>query len=238
MLAAHRALGTWTRNVDVFIAPSEICRRKLVEGGLPEAKILVKPHFVHPDPGQREGTGEYALFVGRLSPEKGVRPLLRAWQRLRDVPLAIVGDGPLLSEVEAAAGATGSIRVLGWRAASDVARIVRRARFLVFPSLWLEPFGRTIIEAFACGVPVLASPLGAAAELVRDGETGLHFRADEPTDIADKAAWLWARPAAAEAMGRRARGEFVEKYGAEANLRRLLEIYEVAAERGGGRIGW
>ncbi len=224
MLALHRALGTWRSKVDVFIAPSEFSRREFVEGGLPAEKILVKPHFVHPDPHERNGPGDYALFVGRLSEEKGVRLLLEAWQALPGAPLIVVGDGPLRQEVEHAGG----VRAVGWLPADEVLQIMKGARFLVFPSLWPEPFGRVIIEAFACGLPVLASPLGAAGDLVRDEATGLHFLPGEPSDLAAKAAWIWAHPHEARAMGSRARREFEEKYAPEPNYRRLLEIYSIA----------
>jgi glycosyltransferase involved in cell wall biosynthesis len=232
MLALHWALGTWENEVEVFIALNEFCRKKFVEGGLPAAKIQVKPHFVHPDPGEREGPGEYALYAGRLSEEKGIRTLLNAWQGLRGLPLVLIGDGPLREEVGSAVGPW--LRATGWLAPQEVLRLMKGARFLVFPSLWPEPFGRVIIEAFACGLPVLAAPGGAVGELVADGRTGLHYRSGEPEDLGEKAAWLWGHPREARAMGREARREFEQKYAAEANYRRLLEIYGIALARAAG----
>ena len=79
MLGVHRALGTWSRLVDVYIASSEFARDKFIEGGLPAERIVVKPNFVHPDPGLGRGDGGYALFIGRLSPEKGIGTLLATW---------------------------------------------------------------------------------------------------------------------------------------------------------------
>ena len=100
MLTAHRVLGTWSRAVDAYIGLTEFARQRFVRGGLPAEKIVVKPNFVHPDPGAGGGDGEYVLFVGRLSEEKGVDTLLKAWKRPRvRVPLKIVGDGPLVPEV-------------------------------------------------------------------------------------------------------------------------------------------
>jgi glycosyltransferase involved in cell wall biosynthesis len=235
MLALHGGLRTWERQIDVYIAPSQFCRSKFAEGGWPAEKILVKPHFVHPDPGAREGPGEYALFAGRLADEKGVRPLLQAWQGLRGVPLVIAGDGPLRREVDSAAGRLGGIRALGWRGSAEVLRLMRGARFLVFPSIWTEPFGRVIIEAFACGLPVLADPRGAAGEIVADGDTGLHYTAGQSSDLAEKAAWLWAHPREAQVMGRRSRREFERRYAAEPNFLRLQEIYRVALAAGARR---
>lgn len=100
MLTVHRVLQTWTETVDLYIALTQFARQKFIQGGLPAEKIVVKPNFVHPDPGPGEGRGGYALFVGRLSPEKGIGILLTAWEKLRGkVDLKIVGDGPLAPQV-------------------------------------------------------------------------------------------------------------------------------------------
>src|SRR5215212_7679796 len=96
MLTTHRALRTWTEQVDVYIATTEFAREKFVQGGLPAEQLLVKPNFLHPAPSPGQVRGDFALFVGRLSPEKGVGTLLETWKRSRvRVPLKIVGDGPL-----------------------------------------------------------------------------------------------------------------------------------------------
>jgi len=104
MLQVHRARGTWDDSVSGFIALTQFARNKFIERGLPAEKIYVKPNFVYPDPGERTIPGNYALFAGRLSPEKGVSTLLEAWDRLRSpIPLVIVGDGPLRADLEAEA---------------------------------------------------------------------------------------------------------------------------------------
>ena len=101
MLTVHRWLKTWRDQVDIYIALTEFSRRKFIEGGLPAEKIVVKPHFVYPDPGCRAGSGGYALYVGRLSAQKGVMTLLQAWQQLPGIPLKVVGDGPLMGAMQA-----------------------------------------------------------------------------------------------------------------------------------------
>ncbi len=233
MLGLHGWLRTWKDRVDVFIALNEFCRRKFIEGGLPEEKILIKPHFVSPDPGLHNGRGEYALFVGRLSEEKGIRTLLKAWRRLNPMPLVIAGDGPLMSLVRSAAGRSSGarLRVLGRCGREEVFGLMKRARFLVFPSESYETFGLVLIEAFACGLPVLAAGLGAAEEIVRDGSTGLLFACGEADDLAEKASWLWTHPDEGERMGRQARKEYEEKYTAERNYGRLMQIYRIALQR-------
>ncbi len=230
MLATHHWLKTWQRQVDIYIALTEFARQKLIQGGFRADKIVVKPNFVHPDPGCGDGPGEYALFVGRLSPEKGIETVLRAWQLLTDIPLKIVGDGPLMAQVRAYVQdrQRADIDVLGQQPPETVIQLLRGARFLLFPSETYETFGRSVIEAFACGVPVIVSRLGAMAELVADGGTGLYVQPGDPADLAAKAAWLWQRPEQAQQMGRAARQEYTARYTASQNYDVLMDVYERA----------
>jgi glycosyltransferase involved in cell wall biosynthesis len=232
MLATHRALGTWRRAVDVFIALTEFSRRKLISGGLPAGKLLVKHNFVYPDPGAGPGAGGYGVFVGRLSPEKGVETLLRAWKSLGGrVPLKVVGDGPLAPAVRAAAAADPSIQWLGARPLDAVYALVGEAAFLVLPSQCYENFPRVVIEAFAKGTPVLASRLGAMAEVVAHGRTGLHFAPGDAEELAAQARRLLAEPATR--LRAEARREYEQKYTADSNHRRLMAIYAKALGRDG-----
>src|SRR5918999_1546488 len=165
MIAAHRALRTWYRKVDLFVALTGFVRDKLIAGGLPTDRIVVKPNFVHRDPGVGRGAGDYALFVGRLSPEKGLATLLEAWQRLAGrIELWIAGEGPLAAGIREAGALSPGVRWLGRLNQVDIAELMGNARFLVCPSEWYEPFGRVAIEAFARGTPVLASDIGGLAE--------------------------------------------------------------------------
>jgi glycosyltransferase involved in cell wall biosynthesis len=163
-LAVHRRCGSYEKLVDRYIALTQFARDKLIAGGLPGERISIKPNFVEPDPGIREGSGDYALFVGRLTAEKGLHTLLDAWKQLgSDIPLHIAGDGPLRDvlaqriEIEGIAGAT----LLGLLSRDAMLRELRGARILVFPSEWYEGMPLAILEAFACGVPVVASRLGS-----------------------------------------------------------------------------
>jgi glycosyltransferase involved in cell wall biosynthesis len=232
MLTFHRWRKSWATDVDCYIALTEFSRGKFIQGGLPEKKIVVKPNFVAPDPGARETGGTYALFVGRLSEEKGVRTLLRSWRFLPDVPLKIVGDGPLGEETRASIDAEQlrNVECLGARNHDEVVAIVKGARFLIFPSEWYETFGRVAIEAFACGVPVLASRLGAMAEVVEDGATGLLFTPGDAEELAAKARWAAENSSAMRRMGQNARRIYEEKYTPESNYRMLSDVYRRAME--------
>jgi glycosyltransferase involved in cell wall biosynthesis len=226
MLAVHRTVGTWRRGVDRFLALTEFARDKFIEGGIAAERISVKPNFT-PDPGVQARNGDYALFVGRLVPEKGLRTLLQAWPRLGSrIRLRVIGDGPDAHLVKAAVEAGLAIEFLGRQRPADVITAMAGARFLVFPSEWYETFGLSIIEAYAVGLPVLASRLGSMSNLVKHGLTGLHFRPGDPDDLAARVDWAVAHPEDVRAMGRNARREYESCYTPERNYRLLLQIYQ------------
>ena len=228
-LTAHRRRGTWARDVNVYVALSEDGRARFADLGLPAQRIAVKPNFLASNPGRREGDGDYALFVGRLSEEKGVATLLSAWRaRSCPPPLRIAGDGPLRGLVEAAAREIDAVDFLGWLEPSKILDQIRGARFIVVPSEWYETFGMVVIEAFACGVPVLVSRMGSLPELVDDGRTGLVFDPGDPDALADCADRAWRDVQGLRAMGRAARDEFEEHYTAERNHDLLMQIYDRA----------
>lgn len=231
MLASHRALGTWARKVDCYIARTEFARHKFIQAGLPPEKIVVKPCFVDPDPGPRDGPGETVLFVGRLSPEKGLRTLIKAWEHLCGrVPLRIAGDGPLRPELEAEVRRRGiaGITFLGRLDGPGVLSELRRARFLVFPSEWYEGLPLAIVEAFACGVPVIASRIGSMVEIVEDGQTGCHFTPGDSEDLVAKVEWAWTHPKEVALMSPNARAQYEAKYTAERNYELLRRINQRA----------
>jgi len=226
MLTVHRVLRTWTVKVDAYIALSDFARAKFIQGGLPAHKISVKPNFVDPDPGPGEGRGGYALFVGRLSPEKGLDTLLAAWMRLGNaVPLKIIGDGPLAPQVKAAAARSSGVEWLGPQSPERVLVLMKDARALVFPSRCYENFPLVIAEAYAVGLPVIAGDLGSTSSLVDHGRTGLRFASGDPAGLAAAVTRLRARPEERAAMRRAARVEFEQKYTAERNYQTLMEIY-------------
>lgn len=230
MISIHRTLQTWTKMVDVFVTLTHFAREKFIQGGLPGDKIVVKPNFVHPDPGPGEGNGGYALYVGRLSVEKGLDTLLTAWKLLGGhVPLKIVGDGPLAGQVQALTETLPQVEWLGRQPMTEVHALMGEARFLVFPSKWYETFGRVAVEAFAKGTPVVAANIGAIAELVDHGRTGLHFCPGDPADLATKIEWVLAHPRELTQMQVAARAEFEAKYTAKLNYQRLMEIYSLAS---------
>lgn len=225
----HSLIGTWTKAVDVFIVYSQFAVDKFVQGGIPAEKIVFKTNFLHPAPQPEKGEGGYGLFVGRLSVEKGLGIMLDAWRQLGGrIPLKILGDGPMSGLVTEAAKEMPEIEWLGRRPFEEVYDIVGKAAFLILPSEWYETFGRVAIEAFAKGTPVVASNIGAIAELIEHGYNGLLFRPSDSNDLADKINWLLDHPQELKQMRSAARSEFDRKYTANDNCKRLIEIYETA----------
>jgi len=239
MLAVHRWWQTWATQVDVYIALTEFARQKMIQGGLPAEKIVLKPNFVSPDPGLRQGIGDYALFVGRCAPAKKICTLLEAWQHVDAVPLKLVGGGPEANTVRQLIRQyrLENVECLGQRSRDEVFRLMKQARFVVFPSEWYETFGMVLVEAFACGVPVIASRLGAIEEVVAAGQTGLLFNPGDAADLAAKVRWARDHPEALVTMGQKARQVYEAKYTPTQNYPMLLDIYTraISAARGRGR---
>jgi len=227
MISAHRLTGTWTRAVDRYIALTQFARGKFINGGLPAAKISVKPNFADKDPGAGDGGGGYALFVGRLSPEKGIDTILKAWDGLPDdLPLRIAGGGPLAPLVKDAAARNPKVKWLGELPRADIQAEMKGAKFLICASTWYESFPLIIVEALAAGLPVIASDIGVLPELIRHERTGLLFRTSDAADLTGKVQWALRHPNELAGMRIDARREYEANYTADTNYRALMAIYE------------
>ena len=229
MLVLHRGLGTWQRKVQRYVALSDFCRDEFVRGGLPAERIAIKPNFVNapapPSTVERRGI----LFVGRLSPEKGIATLLSAAATLPPGSLYLAGDGPEAARV---AGVPGLL-TLGNLAPRAVADAMASAVAVVVPSIWPEAFGLVAVEAFAMATPVIASRIGALAAIVEDGVTGLHAVAGDTVNLAARLRWALEHPAEMARMGAAARARYEALYTPQRNLAQLLDIYDQAQVQGG-----
>ena len=228
LLATHKILGTWSRQIDCFIALTEFARSKFVQAGLPAEKIIVNANFLAPDPGKKIKFGEFALFVGRLSPEKGLWTLINAWREIPEIPLKIIGDGPLFDELheKVISHIKGQVEFLGRLSHDQVLDKMKKARVLIFPSEWYEPFGLSIIEAYACGLPVIGSRLGSMQNLILNGKTGLLFEPGNPETLAKNVMGLWNNEEKIMEMGKAASYEYEQKYTADHKYQSLITIYE------------
>jgi len=220
-LSLHRSIGTF-ESVARFVAVSGFVRDKHIQAGFPGDRIIVKPNFAWPAP-RREGPGDYFLFLGRLSSEKGLALLLRSWLRSFG-RLVVAGDGPERSLVGSAppeAEFRGSVSSQG------VQGLLQHARALILPSRSYEAFPRAVVEAYAQGIPVIASRLGALTEVVDDGVTGLLA---EPNDTASLVTAIerLLDDEESQRLGARAYREWSDHYTPEDNLSHLGAIYEKA----------
>lgn len=235
MLTLNRYCGTWKEMVNGYIALTNFARQKFIDGGLPADRINVKPNFVFSDPGERIGSGEYGLFVGRFSPEKGLRTLMASWEHLDSrLPLRLVGDGPLRAEFEADAARRGltNVHFSGRLARNQVWEAIKGAKFVILPSECYENFPVTVAEAFACGTPVICSRHGAMEEIVTDARTGLHFTPGSSEDLTQKIDWALSQPRRLAAMGKEARREYKSQYTSERNYSLLMDIYRRVTNAG------
>ena len=229
MVDFHRRHDSWNRKVTRFIALTEFARQKFIEGGILPEKMVVKPNsLAHlPPVGEMPPRGDFALFIGRISVEKGVETLVDAFCQT-GLPLKIAGSGPLESRLKQRS--TPNIQWLGRIPPQEVMALARQARYLVLPSLCYEGFPMAIPEAFANHLPVLASRIGSLAGIVTDGATGHHFTPGSVAELAERSRYLHQNVAECERMGERAFGEYLLHYTPEQNYRRLLMIYGEAID--------
>jgi glycosyltransferase involved in cell wall biosynthesis len=223
-LSAHRALGTYRERVSAYVALTEFQRDLIVAGGgLPADRIAVIPNFVDPDPGSSTDHRDGLLYVGRLSEEKGIQPLLAA---ARQVPGAvrIAGDGPLAQLADEAAQAS-AVEVLGRVAPREVLSRLRSSIAMLQPSICFEGFPVAVAEAYAAGTPVIASRIGSLAEVVEDGVTGLLAEPGDSQHLADRMRWALQHPDAMARMGLTARQRYLERFTGAAHLSALLRLY-------------
>ncbi len=224
----HKWLRTYERCVDLFLAPSEFVRSKLIASGLPAQCIAVLPHFqALPSDEQLTADEGFVLYFGRLSPEKGVYEFLRAMARLPHIPLVIAGDGPERSRLESLARELNLNHVLfaGMVHGEKLQKLIAGCTFSVFPSHAYETLGKSILESYAWGRPVIASDLGSRRELVEHGITGLLYSDGNREQLAHSIGFLYDRPGLIEKMGAAARSRVKANHDPDQHMEKLLELY-------------
>ena len=230
MLSFHRWRKTWTQQVDAYVVLNEFARSKFIQGGLPPEKLFLKPNFVHPDPGFGPG-GETFLFAGRLAPEKGIDVLLTAWSESPDLPLLkVVGDGPLQPLVCERMSNILNAEYLGRIPHTEVLAAMQNSKALIQPSTWYEMFPVNVVEAFACGLPVIASDAGALPEIVRNETGGILFKSGNSADLAAKVRLLANDAGLHCTLRKQARQTYEGYYQGDRNAKLLTQIYEHALQ--------
>jgi len=223
----HRVMGTFNHHVNRYLALTLFTKMKLVQGGVPENRIDIKPNFLPAPPDPCYDVGNYALFVGRIAEEKGVHVLLDAWAEIDELPLLMAGDGPLLAEIQnKRAVKSGKATILGNQPKEEIQSLMAAAAFIVIPSVCYEGFPMVMLEAFASGKPVLCSQLGSLDELILDGVTGRKFKVGDSADLACVVRKFMLDKNALQQMGKAAREVFDLQYTATVAKENLLSIYK------------
>lgn len=232
-VALHRAAGTWSHQVDAFIALTEFQRQRVVDAGLPVSRVFVKPNFYPGNPAvvpwaQRRPC---VVFAGRLTAEKGVATLVRAWQLwgLEAPELRVLGGGELRGELEVMAAGL-PVRFLGQLGAAEAQKQIAEASLLVLPSECLEGFPMVLREAFAFGTPAAVSHVGPLPSIVRHAESGVVFQAANPASLVQKLRLAWQTPGLLAQWGQGARAAFEANYTEAANYGMLMGVYEKALQ--------
>jgi glycosyltransferase involved in cell wall biosynthesis len=221
-------MGGMIDKISGFICLTEFFRTKMREAGVPDSKLFVRPNFVYAPKlnGEAVGAG-YALFMGRLSPEKGCWTLIHAFEQLPQMKLKVLGSGPQEQELRDYVSKNGirNIEFLGFKSGDEKWKILRNAMCLILPSEWYENFPVTALEAFMAAKPVIASRMGGLPYIVEEGKAGLLFEAGKPADLAQKVQYLAEHPEEATRMGECARKLSETKYGPEQGYQNLMEIF-------------
>ncbi len=233
----HLGLKTYQKCIDRFLAPSRFVKDKLVENGWDRQKIDVLPHFQklpeHPPDAPSDAP---ILYFGRLSTEKGVADLIRAMDYLPNMRLQIAGDGPQRNELQSLAAELGltNVSFLGHVSSTELDRVIAACRFTILPSRAYETLGKSILESYAWGRPVIASDLGSRRELIVEGETGLLYRGGNVDDLVRSIRFLDERPELTAKMGAAGRDRIRTYHSPETHYLALSLLYEKMAERPSG----
>ncbi len=219
--------------VDAFICPSMFLRDKFIEYGFNENKLYYLKHFIDElCPNGSAAGDEYYLYIGRISEEKGVKTLIDAASGIKSHKLKIVGVGPLkeelMSYVESTINANDTIEFLGYRKRPEVMELLKKCKFVVLPSEWYENFPYAVLEAFACGKPVIGSRIGGIPELVIDKKTGLTFEPGNADDLISKIEYLITHPDEIIKMGENGRSLTKKELNSDKHYEKLMGIYRNA----------
>lgn len=222
----HTVTKTWQSKINRYIALSNFEKVRFLDSSLHLniSQITLKPNFVE-DHGYSIEKEEYFIYIGRLSEEKGIETVLRAFENSNQF-LYILGSGPLEEKVKISTVKHNNIRYFGFQKSEIIIQKLKRAKALIFGSVCYETFGMTIIEAFSTATPVICSDLGAPAELVEHGINGLHFQAGNSNDLSTQINWLNNHPDAHHMMCTNARNTYKSKFTSEKNYEMLMNIYE------------
>lgn len=217
------------KKIDAFLCTTEFNKQKLMEAGIEEKRLFIKPNYlditgIEPS----TGSGNQIIFLGRLSPEKGMWTLIKAFEKMNDLRLCIVGTGPLEEPLRRyiEEKRLNNISIEGFKQGEDKNNAIRNSLFMVFPSEWYEHFPIVLLEAFAFGKPVVASDIGNMPLIIENNKSGYHFKAGDVDDLIEKVRTLANNPSEIVRMGQYARNKIETNYTPEINYKTLKSIFQ------------
>ncbi len=228
----HRIRKSFYKQIDTYVCLNDNQISLLKEIGFDERKIVKKYNFVSDESAavvkkQRDNLPErYVVFYGRIGEEKGIRTLMRIWNQIQDIPLVVMGGGPLEEEFAKWAKEKDNVHFLGYTQHMECLSIVAGGEFVIFPSIWYEGCSMVEIETESLCKGILATDLGFSAEAIIDGYNGYKVKLGDVDGFVKKVRFLWERPEHCKELGVNARKDYEEKYTAEQNYRQLIEIYK------------
>lgn len=228
----HRLMRVFYRNIDTYVCLNEVQMGLLEQAGFDRNKMIKKYNSVSqpvpietslPDLPER-----FVVYYGRIGEEKGIDVLLEVWKRLAEIPLVVMGDGPLAEDFQKfiKSNQMTNVQYLGYTPHDQCIAIVQKAEFVVFPSVWYEGCSMVMVESFSLKKPVVATDVGFMKEAVQNGYNGIKCGRKDIEDFTTQIRYLWEHPLKAEAMGENAYQDYRKKYTEEADVQNLLELYE------------
>ncbi len=222
----HKKRKTWNNRVDKYIALTNFAKDKILNSSLnlDKNQIIVKPNFVE-DNGFDYDKEEYFLFIGRLSIEKGIELLLRSFEN-SNKKLLIIGGGPLETIVKESVKKNTNIKYLGFQNKKFIIDKLKKAKALIFTSIWYEGMPMTILESFSTGTPVIAPNIGGPNEIVKDYINGLIYKANNLNSLSTKIDMLASNSNIHKQLCLEARNFYEQKYSVKKNYEFLINIYK------------
>lgn len=228
----HRLRKTFYKQIDKYICLNDNQINLLETIGFDKSKIVKKYNFVPDAESNLKAIKvnaipeRYVVFYGRIGEEKGVHLLMKMWDSINDIPLVVMGSGPLESEFRSWAEGKDNVYFLGYTEHKKCLSIVKNAEYVVFPSIWYEGCSMVEIETESLGKSLIATDLGFSAETIIDGVNGYKVRLGNVSEFVEKINMLWNEPKMCLKMGENARKDYLDKFTPEDNYKQLIRIYE------------
>lgn len=224
----HKWLKIYEKNVDLFIAPSQFLKNKMVEFGQDAEKITVLPNFINLLSGSTPPLGDYLLYTGRLVEEKGLFTLLEAAKLMPEVPVRIMGTGPIHNDLfnKITLEQINNVKLVGYKSGTEWQRELDNARGYILPSIWYENYPVSVLEAAVRGKITFASRVGGLPEMIDDGVDGVLFEMGNAKELAQKIKEFWNNEEKLKQLGEKARQRVLQQNNPEKYYQKIMEIYQ------------